>query len=199
MPVLQHSSLNEVGFRAYITYLALKRHFTSSYDYHKYNGKVNASYDNFITRKDAYSFQRLGKQKNYEELIISNIAVNPKIWVGQLLEDSSRQIYLEWKKKQDSITQHLKDSLSILDNEFQSNFTVENGQYPHLVDLYLQRKLSLEVFTLLTKLTNSQPYWNEKVVDKVLFPDIMNKVDKYYPFINYSKEKLTKVIKNHFF
>jgi hypothetical protein len=168
-------------------------------DYHKYNGKVNASFESFSARRDAFTFQRIGKQKDFESLILSNLVVNPKVWAGNLLDDSARQVYLDWKKRQDSLTHHFKSSLSSLDDDLQSNFIVHNGQYPHLVDLYLQKRVSLEVTTILVKLTNSKTYWDEKVVDKVLFPDIMTKIDKYNPFINYSKEKMTICLKDHFF
>lgn len=196
---LQKSSLNETGFKAYVEYLALKRHFTSSYDYHKYNGKVNASFDSFLSRRDAFTFQRLGKQRDYTNLILSNIVKDPKIWAGSLLEDNARSVYLEWKKIQDSITNHIEESIERMDDDFQTNFVVVNGQYPHIINLYLQKKISLETLCILTKLTNSRTYWSDKVVDKVVFPDIIRTIDKYYPFINYSPEKIKKVLKNHFF
>ena len=44
------------AFEVYICYLAMKRHFTSSYDYFKYNGKVNARVDAFENRKDKFFF-----------------------------------------------------------------------------------------------------------------------------------------------
>lgn len=200
MILLQHTSLNETGFKAYTTYLALKRHFTTpSYDYHKYNGKVNASFESFVHRKDAFTFQRMGKQKDYEGLILSNVILNPKIWAGQLLDDSARAVHTDWAKKQSAITHHVKEGLSDLDDDLQSNFKVDNGQYPHIVNLYLQKRITLELLTIITKMTNSQAYWNKTVTDKVLFPDITLKIDKYHPFLVYSKEKVTKVIKDRFF
>jgi len=199
-PLLQQGSLNETGYKAYIEYLALKRHFnTKSYDYHKYNGKVNASFDSFIQRRDAFSFQKLGKQKDYHGIILSNTIKNPKIWVGALFGPEARETYLGWKRIQDSITNHIRDMLSILDDDFQKNFVVKNGQYPYLVDLYLQKRISLDALCILVKLTNSKSYWEENVIDKSIFPDIISLIDKYYPFINYSPEKVKKIIKDHFF
>jgi len=63
----------------------------------------------------------------------------------------------------------------------------------------MRRELSLETITILTSLTNSSSYWRKNVVDKVVFPDIVEKLDKYNPFLVYSPEKMKKVIKNHFF
>jgi len=197
--IAEQTFLTEQGFIAYREYLAMKRHFTSSYDYFKYNGRVNVSKESFMTRRDAYQFQRMSKKKDYKNLILSNIIENPKIWVGSLLEDSANEIYLSWRKRNDAITRHVTDSLNKLDDDFKTNFISTNGQYPHLVDLYLRKEISIEALCILAKLSNSVVYWQENVVDKVVFPDIINRIDKYHPFIVYSTEKVKKIVKDHFF
>lgn len=195
----QNDFLNESGFKVYLEFLALKRHFTSSYDYHKYNGKVNASFDSFLSRKDAFTFQRLSKKSHYTELILSNVVKNPKIWIGSLLDEEAEKTYSEWKKIQESITEHVKDSLDSLDENFQANFIVKNGNYPHVINLYMQHQISLEALVILAKLSNSKNYWKENVTDTVLFPDIMKKIENYEPFVDFSSEKMKKVVKDHFF
>lgn len=197
--IAEQTFLTESGFATYKDYLAIKRHFTTKYDYFKYNGKINASREKFETRRDAYHFQRLSRKKNYKDLILANVLVKPKLWVGELFDDSAQELYLDWKKRTDSITHHVQDSLSKLDDDFKTNFVILDGQYPHIIDLYMRRELSLETITILTSLTNSSSYWRKNVVDKVVFPDIVEKLDKYNPFLVYSPEKMKKVIKNHFF
>jgi len=197
--IAEQSFLNERGHKAYKDYLAIKRHFTSSYDYFKYNGNVNASYESFVARRDAYSFQRLSKKRDYKNLILANIIETPKIWVGDLLEDNANETYLNWKRRTDSITIHVRDSLAVLNGDFRSNFIAHDGKYPLLIDLYLRKKISVEVTTILTKITASQGYWSKSIVDKTIFPDIMSKIDNYHPFLVYSQEKIKKVVKDHFF
>lgn len=197
--IAEQTFLTESGFTVYKDYLAIKRHFTTKYDYFKYNGKINASREKFETRRDAYQFQRLSRKKNYKDLILANVVIKPKLWVGEFFDDSAEQIYFDWKKRTDSITHHVQDSLSKLDDNFKANFVVRDGQYPHIIDLYMRKELSLETVTIMTALTNSSSYWRKNVVDKVVFPDIVEKLDKYNPFLVYSQEKLKKVVKNHFF
>jgi hypothetical protein len=197
--ITESSFLNENGLTAYQEYMAIKRHFTSTYDYFKYNGKVSVSFDTFLARKDAYSFQRLSKKKDYKNLILANIVENSKTWVGDLLDERANEIYLTWKRRNDAITSHVQDNLSKLNDDFKSNFVSHNGQYPKLIDLYLRKEISLETTCILTKITNSQEYWSKTVLDNVMFPDIMKKLDNYYPFLVYSKEKVKKVVKDHFF
>jgi len=197
--IAESSFLNEHGLSAYVEYTAIKKHFTTTYDYFKYSGKVNVSADSFYTRKDAYSYQKLSKKKDYKNLILANISTNPKMWVGDLFEDSATSTYLAWKKKTDSITSHIQDNIGKFKDDFQSNFVSQQGQYPHVVDLFLRREISLETLCILTKLTNSQEYWTKTVIDKVMFPDIMMRINKYHPFLVYSNEKVKKVVKDRFF
>ena len=76
------------AYEMYVYYLALKRHFTSSYDYHKYNGKINASITSFETRKDKFFFYKLSKRSDAKDFILSNMVNNPKIWIGDMLSDN---------------------------------------------------------------------------------------------------------------
>ena len=57
------------GFDAYKTYLAIKQHFTSGYDYFKYNGKVKAKIESFLKRKDKFFFRKLQKRYDKDELV----------------------------------------------------------------------------------------------------------------------------------
>ena len=46
-------------FEAYTLFLAIKNHFVKAdYDYFKYNGKVSASFNSFLARKDKYYFSK---------------------------------------------------------------------------------------------------------------------------------------------
>jgi len=47
------------GFDVYKTYLAIKNHFTTDYDYVKYGGKVTAKLETFTKRSDRYFFHKL--------------------------------------------------------------------------------------------------------------------------------------------
>ena len=57
------------GFAAFAMYNSFKLHFTStSYDYFKYNGKTNVTKENFMRRKDRYSFYKLSRKYSIAEL-----------------------------------------------------------------------------------------------------------------------------------
>ena len=49
-------------FECYSTYTALKLHFTSDYDYFKYNGKCNVTLSSFNKRKEKFFFKKLSRE-----------------------------------------------------------------------------------------------------------------------------------------
>jgi hypothetical protein len=193
--------VTEASFKTYVDYLALKRHFTNeSYDYHKYNGKIRASFESFQTRNDAFYFAKLSQKQDTHNLLLSNIVKNPKIWVRELCEEQAEQIYLDWKKRIDGLTYHFTNDLSKLNEDYKTNFSVSaNGQTPKLISLYLQKQISLETFSILAHLSNVFPYWSAEVKDKIVAGDIIKLSQKYYPFLNIDKKKFQAIVKERFF
>lgn len=197
--ILHNSSVDD-GFKPYVDYLALKRHFeTDNYDYHKYNGKVRASIDSFRTRPDAFFFQKLAKQEDSHKKLLANIVKNPKVWIRSIVEDEGEEIYLDWKKRIESLTYSFQQDLNKIDDDYKSNYIVSQGQHPKLMTLYLQRKISLETFTILFNTSKVSAYWEKEIVDKFVSRDIMRLLTKYYPFIKIDEKKFSDIVKNKFF
>jgi hypothetical protein len=200
MKQISQTYANDKSFNAYVTYLAIKKHFSSDgYDYFKYNGKVRASFDTFSTRNDVYFFARLAKTEDYENLILSNVLVKPEIWVRELLDGEANYRYLEWKKKMDSLSYNFKSELKQLRDDYQQNFISQDGQHPYIMSLYNQRKISLETLTILANTANIFSYWDEKIVDKIVARDIIRLTVKYKPFLKYDEKAIKSLIRQYFF
>lgn len=190
----------EEAFRVYVDYLALKRHFTTdSYDYKKYNGKVRASFDSFQTRNDAFFFYKLSRKKDWHNMILANILKNNNVWIREILEESGERIYAEWEGKMDALTYNFKDDLSRLKDNYADNFIPVNGQHPYIMSLYLQNKISLETFTILSNISNIYDRWSNEIVDKVVARDIIRLSKKYYPFLEIDRKKFSEIVKERFF
>ena len=68
-------------FDACQLYMALKLHFTTKYDYFKYNGKTKLTVPQFNKRKDKYQFVRLARKYSHEELVeyfCANLTIDVK-------------------------------------------------------------------------------------------------------------------------
>lgn len=191
---------NEESFNFYMKYLAMKKHFTTDgYDYHKYRGKIRASFDTFRTRNDAFFFHKLANKEDPENLLLANFIVKPNVFIREIVEQEGEDRYYEWRKKIDALTRVFKDDLSKLKDEYQDNFVSNNGQHPYVMTLFIQRQITLETFTLLTNLSNIFPYWEKEVVDKIVARDIIRLSKKYRPFLMIDEKKFKNVIRERFF
>lgn len=184
------------GFKVYQKYIALKNHFMlDNYDYFKYNGKVRVTFDSFKNRKDKYHFNKLSTYAVYDEIILANILKDNKAWIADIVDREGLQKYREWKKIQNSLTRSFKEDLLKLDMEsFEKNFEVKGNQPPIIVKLALRSKINLETFSILQNITGLSGFWKEKVGDPILTPKLVNKAEKYHPFIEYDKKKIIEMI-----
>ena len=94
------------GFAAFAMWNALKLHFTSdSYDYFKYHGKTNVSTATFLKRKDKYTFYKLSRKYNLEEMrdfYVANFLEGDR-WVGDMAKDGD-ELYRKWLKSTNEVT-----------------------------------------------------------------------------------------------
>jgi hypothetical protein len=198
MTMLPVNYATEESFNVYLNYLAMKRHFTTdSYDFHKYNGKVKASFDSYQTRNDAFFFYKLSKKKEWKNHILANIIETPNIWIRDLCEEQAESVYFDWKKKIDGLTHHFSSQLNQLKPELQDNFVVKSGSHPHLLNLYMKKQVSREFFTIVTSITNVFPYWEEQMEHDVIAHDAIKLAKKYLPFLSIDKKKFATLLKAH--
>jgi hypothetical protein len=186
------------AYDIYVYYLALKRHFTSNYDFFKYNGKVKANAMSFENRKDKFFFYKLSRMREARDLILANMLEDPNMWIGEMMDDKAMNIYHEWAKRQQSLSYLFKRELSELDDDFDVNFIVDNGQHPKLLKLYTQRRISLETLVILSHMAKCLPYWSKNISDTIVFPSINNLIGKYKPFLNYDGDKMKKIVVDKF-
>lgn len=194
------SYANEESFQWYVKYLAMKKHFTDTkYDYHKYHGKIRASYDKFRTRNDAYFFTKLSNRDNPEKLMLANFLAKPDMWIRPMLEQEGEDRYIQWQRKIDSLSRVFSQDLNQLDDNFQANFTSVDGQHPLIITLYLQQKIQLETITILAHISNIFPYWDKEIVDKIIAGDIIKLIRKYRPFLEIDEKKFKDIVRKRFF
>jgi hypothetical protein len=116
-----------------------------------------------------------------------------------MLEESGETIFAEWEGRIDSLTYTFKDDLSRLKENYPENFIPNNGQHPHIMTLYLQKKISIETFTILANISNIYDRWSKEIVDKVVARDIIRLSKKYYPFLEIDRKKFSEIVKERFF
>ena len=188
------------AFECYKEYVALKNHFTKpSYNYHKYNGKSKLSFDSFNTRKDKLYFMKVAKHADPRNYILSNLVENPKIWIKEIaFSPEAGKVYTDWSKRQQSLMYLFKEELSKLDENFDSNFKAEDRTHPYVLKLFIRKEISLETLVILVDLVRCASYWSKKFEYDPTVEEVLNKIMKYRPFLEYDKEKAKKIVLDKF-
>lgn len=190
-------------FESYKLYNALKLHFeTDSYDAVKYNYKSNVTHNSFFKRKDKYFFAKLAR--NYEKDLLNYYVANFKngvSYVGDMINESGEKNYSDHKRIQESIHRVFSIDINKLNDQeqkFDKLFESDNGQLPLVIKLWMQEEISLETIVILNSILGFVPRESKKISDTIIWPDIHRKIEKYTPFVNYSKNKCTKLLTNAF-
>lgn len=189
------------GFEAYKLYVALKNHFNrDSYDFFKYNGKTTASVAKFDQRNDRYFFIKLAKQKDCQRFILANIlSKGPNVWIGDLVNDQqSDATYRQWLKHTESLTYEYTNELSLLDDDFNSNFTVNKNNHPTLLKLFIRRQISIETLVIINDLCGFIRLWDKKMADDPIWLTLSRTIKKYKPFLTYDREKFKNITVDKF-
>lgn len=182
-------------FEAYKLFIALKNHFTSNYDFFKYNGSVKADAASFDNRKDKHYFYKLSKHKDPKGFVVANLLVDNGKWIGDLFTDKADRLYTEWLKRQQSISYNFQNECSKLLTNFNDNFIVKNGQHPHLLKMYRHGEVSLETMVILDDILGYSLHWTKNIDDTIIWPRINTLMSKYRMFCNYDKFKLRKQLR----
>jgi hypothetical protein len=186
-------------FEAFKMYIAVKQHFSvSSYDYFKYNGKSRVSQNTFDTRKDKYSFYKLSKQENVLDFLVANLYETPNMWVGELFSEEGNRRYMDYKKRRESLTYTFQNDIDLLLDNFDENFKVVDGGYPHLLKLLTRKKISIETFIIINECVKFFNTWNKQIMDPILWPTISMRCKKFVPFMEYDKDKYCHMLRDKF-
>jgi len=188
------------GYAAFAMYNSLKLHFTSSsYDYFKYHGKTNVSTATFLKRKDKYTFYKLSRKYNVEELrdfYVANFLEGDK-WVGDMAKDGE-EVYKKWQKTQQSLTYTFQNDIMFLladGNSPDTMLEVKPNSFPLLMRMVQMKQVALETLVILNDILKFFPMWDKKIDDDIIWPDFKLKCEKYTPFLHYDKNKFKEILK----
>ena len=197
------------GFDVYKTYLAVKLHFASdTYDYYKYDGKVNAKLDTFTKRKDRYFFHKLSTRYAETDILdffVANFLADSKRWIGNLLANDGRDVYLDYKKRKEAFAYHFKQECGTIASDlgrrnisFNDGFIPPNGQHPRILRLLIQRKISYQTAVVSDHFLGFTKNWDKEITEKVVWPEISLKVTRVKPFVNFNVTECKLIMKEVF-
>jgi len=197
------------GFSVFKTYLAIKLHFGSdTYDYFKYDGKVNCKLETFTKRNDRYFFHKLSTKYTPTEIVnyfVSNFITNDKKWIGELTRNNGHDTYLDWKKRNDALDYHfrsdcvlLSDRISIDRISFDGLLSCNSGQHPKLLRLLLSKKIGIETALIFDRHLAFIKNWDKEIKETYVWPTFSKKLKKYRPFCKFNETKTKLIMKEIF-
>ena len=196
------------GFDVYKTYLAIKNHFTTDYDYVKYGGKVTAKLETFTKRSDRYFFHKLSKRYNQDDVLdyfVANFSVGDNKWIGNLLDNEGTQNYTKYRKYKESFDYHFRNDCSNIFNDlsnrgisFDDGFLVHNGQHPRILRLLIQRRIHIQTAVIINSVLSFSKAWDKEINEKVVWPKISHTIKKLKPFILYNETQAKLIMKEIF-
>jgi hypothetical protein len=142
---------------------------------------------------------KVAKHPDPRNYILSNLVENPKLWIKEIAFSlSSESVYKDWAKRQQSLMYMFKEELSKLNEDFDSNFKAEDRTHPYVIKLFLRKEVSLETLVILVDLVKCSAYWSKRFEYDPTIEDILNKIMKYRPFLNYDREKVKNIVLDKF-
>ena len=177
-------------FECYQHYLSLKSHFTNpKYDFFKYGGKSRATVTSFNKRKDKYWFEKSSRKYSDKEIVdyfLANFlaADNPQnVWIGEII-NSGERTYVEWMKRQQSLTYLFKEQSEELlsETKLEDAFNCSRG-HPTVLKKFLGGKIGIETLVIYDIIFQFGNVFDTKLMDPV-WETVSLKIRKYKPFLN---------------
>jgi len=190
-------------FDVYRHYLALRLHFTTDkYDVIKQQGRVKATRESFLKRRDLISITRVAESysdKDVVEFLVANFISGDR-W-GGVFNSEAKDRYLDWKKRMESMSynfeKEIRKIVTIADDNsktFPDLFSVHSNQHPAIIKMYMKGIVSIETLVILNKLNGFVPILDTELKDDLVWPDMSRIIKKYSPFLNVNKEKYNGIL-----
>jgi hypothetical protein len=192
------------GYDVFRSYLAVKLHFTTSYNYFKYNGKASTiSHSAYMRRKDKPLFERLAIHTDPDELVdllVANFIENDSLWVGDFLVDyiEVRKTHKKWKARIQALEHTYEDDLLNIisfcnDNSlaFLDTTCYNSATHPLLFRFLMEGMIHPETYIILGDFLPCLDI--DHPCGDIIWKHEMTKLHKYKDFLNYDKEKMKTI------
>lgn len=170
------------GYETYQTYLALQRHFSTSYDYFKYNGKVKASKDAYQKRNDLYAFEKLCKiipKEKRIDFFLAHFIEDPKCWIKSMSRDKLDEYTSFWNR----FHSKFKEDMEHIKMHGPANAMRVAYDIPDIHRMVLSGLISIESIIVLDMMFPFIDDHKLQVKVPVVFPQHITKCEKYRPFV----------------
>ena len=83
-------------------------------------------------------------------------------------------------------------------DDFDQNIIVPDNEHPYLLRLYMRKDICIETLTLIDMMVYNYKYWDTKLHDDVIWPQVKTKSLNYRPFMSVDINKYKAIVKDRF-
>lgn len=189
------------GYELFQIYLGVKLHFTSdSYDFFRFRGKTNTSFESYLKRKDKYWFEKLSRSFKGDpvDFFFALFSHNPHQWIGEMVEGGYDEIYSSWQRRMQNYSEEFSEDMGTLckiarDKGFDSLFSADEG-HPPLLQALVRGDISPESFITLDEILGFFSQFTRELGGDPLWDVLRKRSEKYRPFLR-SKGVLANTLK----
>jgi hypothetical protein len=88
---------------------------------------------------------KLAKHRDPKNFLVANF-IEGDTWIGSLAyNEQAQNTYTEWLKRTQSLTYIFQNEIEKLNDDFNSNFIIQDGQHPNALKLYLRKEPRLVI------------------------------------------------------
>lgn len=170
------------GYEVYKMYLALQRHFSTNYDFFKYNGKVNVSVDAYQKRNDIFAFEKLTKiipKEDRIDFFVAHFLDNPKEWIKNMSKDGLERYRSVFK----NLPNKFKEDLEYIKMVGPSKMLAVSSDIPMIHKKVFEGDIAIETLILIDMNFPFIDKHAEQVTVPFVWPDHVKKLNKYKPFV----------------
>jgi hypothetical protein len=151
-----------------------------------------------FVRGTEVQLQDIGKFDEPEELInffTAQFTASDKSWVGDMLQDEEK--YVEWQRRQQSLSYNFEQDLNKLAEEadaFDDLLKIQEGNYPLVIEKFLQDEISLETVVILDQLTRFMRRADRAITETIVWPDLSKRIRKYGLLLRFDKNRMRQIV-----
>jgi len=193
------------AFGAYKIYLALKLHFTTSYDAVKYNFKTKADPEKFRNSPQAWWYHKLSERYDFDQIKEAFVAqfIEGVKW-GGVRDPNFDKTYIDWKKRHDALQYTFRNDLELMWHDIAAgsgdpilaDLFTPAATRPWVVVQWEKKRITLETLVILDKLTNFTVKCG--CTDTILWPLRTALIHKYSPFVSIDRPSYKTILLKQF-
>lgn len=182
-------------------FVALRLHFTGSYDYVKYGGKINAK----IKPQETYHIKRMVTKYKEEtpmrDFFVSNMVQrqlqNGKIdaFIGNYATKESVEFHDQWLAWWNACSYNLKSDIGKFDS-IKEMIAISDGDHPKVFQEFLDDNISYNTLAcLMAAIGSLADYWEKNCDDTIMFGSHVRFLRKYSQLLPKDNKTIKEIIK----